>query len=143
MLRTTFIAASVLACAGIAPVRADPLTERCAVMVQSEAGIRTDFVAGFAVIGATPPLQLPAGYDQAAAIMCDRSVLIISDDDYRVITDLAVPLYISSAGRTIVLEISNGQFRARTVRGELTETEIAAVQAALNRAQSMIQGESP
>ncbi len=122
---------------------AQQANERCAVMTESTAGVvETHFVDGFVVTGAVP-FRFPAGFENARAVMCVRDVLVIGDDDHRVIVDGGVPLYIASTGRVVVLEISGGQFRVRTARGEPTVEETVALQAALTRAQNAAQAGQP
>lgn len=115
--------------------------ETCGVLLQENGATRVEAVSGYNVIGAALPMQLPAGYDAVVGVHCSRAEFVIADSDHRVLTDLGVPLYLSFGDPMIVLEISSGQLRVRTVRGQLSESEIAAVQLALNRNQSILQGD--
>lgn len=100
-------------------------------------------VSGYTITDATTPLRLPDGYPDAVAILCERSTLTIGDNDYRVLVDLEMPLFVMSSGRTVVLEMVSGQFRLELADGALTEEEMVALQVALNRAQSLSQGDVP
>lgn len=114
--------------------------ESCAVLVQTGDGVQVQAAPGWTVQGVSPPV-LPAGIDNIVAAMCDRDSIVPDVSDFRVVTDLLLPFNIRSGGRIIVLEISNGQLRARFLRGALTEAERAALQAAMNDAQIIAQRE--
>jgi len=138
-MRAAFIACAVWL-ASAATALAQMPAERCGVIIQDEAGaITTEFVTGFFVTGVAP-FALPDEREGVRAVICEREMLAIGEDDYRVITDAGLPIYVASGGRTIVLEVSGGQFRARVTRGELTNEERANLGVALSRAQSAAQG---
>jgi hypothetical protein len=140
MLRAALAAAIALAVFG--PALAAEPSARCGVLLRDGGEIRSESLPGFSVSDAALPLQLPEGLGDVQGVMCSRESLHLLDNDYCVITDLGVPFYLASGGRLIVLEISSGQFRARTAQGELTKEELDRLQAALNAAQSRIQGEA-
>lgn len=117
-------------------------TERCGVLIQDGEVVRNQLLPGFSVREAELPVRLPMSLEGVQGVICGRDTLQLSDNDYRVVTDLAVPLYVTSGDRVIVLEISSGQFRARTVRGQLNEQETHQLQEALNFAQSRHQGDT-
>ena len=87
---------------------------------------------GYSVLTATPPFRAPPG--SVHAMVCDRTSIFIGPVDYRVITDLGVPLFIRSSGRIAVLEIADRQLRLRFTRGEPTPDEQAAIGLAIERA---------
>jgi hypothetical protein len=126
------------------PANAQGLVERCGFLVRDGEEFRFEVRPGFSVANATHPLTLPEGFDRIAGVVCGRVALRFEENDYRVITDLSVPFNLTSDdGRLIVLEMSEGQFRARMLVGELTEEEAVEVQAALHRAQLATQAEQP
>jgi len=120
-----------------------PVEERCGVMVEENGASRVEAVDGFAVLDAVPPLQRPHGYESVIGVLCARSVFVIDDFDHRVLTDMNVPFYLDFGDVLIVLEISGGQLRVRNLRGELSEPQLRAIQTALNRNQSILQGDPP
>jgi hypothetical protein len=135
-LATLFAAVCVSSTALAQPV------EACSVMVKAGDTMKVEPVSGYTITNATTPLRLPDSYPDAVAIVCERSTLTIGDNDYRVLTDLEVPLFVKSSGRTVVFEMVSGQFLLQVADGELTQEEIAGLQVALNRAQSLSQGDT-
>jgi hypothetical protein len=87
---------------------------------------------GYSVLTATPPFRAPPG--SMHAMVCDRTSIFIGPVDYRVITDLGVPLFIRSGGRIAILEIAERQLRLRFTQGQPTPAEQAAIGPAIERA---------
>lgn len=141
MLRALTIACA-LACAAGAALAQDTLPsitrvdETCGILVRQD-DERTSYipVLGYSVMNAPSPLTRPPGQDQVDALICDRLSLVISPQDYRVLTDLRVPLYIRAGIRLIVLEVAEGQLRVRFLRGEPTDEERAQLAVALDQSQ--------
>lgn len=129
--------------AGVAFAADAPVQERCGVMVEENGASRVEAVDDYTVLGAALPLQRPRGYDRIVGVSCVRSAFVIDDFDHRVLTDLSVPFYLDFGDVLIVLEISNGQLRVRNLSGELSEAQLQAIQTALNRNQSILQGDPP
>lgn len=78
-----------------------------------------------------------------AGLMCYRSSIVPAQGDYKVLAT-GIPFYVSTEGieevhRVLVLEISGGQFRARLLKGVLSEPEAATLQKRLNHYQDAIQ----
>jgi hypothetical protein len=119
------------------------LRESCGVLIAEETGSRVVGVPGYSILDSSSPLRPPEEHPIILGVLCDRSDFGIADNDYRVLTELGVPFYLSAGEVTIVLEISNGQLRVRNIRGELTEAQLQLVQRALNRNQSIMQGDPP
>ncbi len=140
MLRALTIAC-VLACAGAAQAQdtLPPVTrvdETCGVLAVQDEN-RTSYipVPGYSVMNAPSPLTRPPEQERVDAIICDRLSLVISPQDYRVLTDLRVPFYIRAGIRLIVLEVAEGQLRVRFLRGEPTDEERAQLAVALDQSQ--------
>jgi len=87
---------------------------------------------GYSVLTATPPFRAPPG--SVHALVCDRTSIFLGPNDYRVITDLGVPLFIRNNGRIAVLEIADRQLRLRFTRGEPSPVEQAGIAPAIDRA---------
>lgn len=113
--------------------------EQCAILMphSSGSGFTYQPAPGFSVLAAVPPLQLPSGFDNAVGIGCGRETLVISDNDFGVVLDLKMPMYIGGGGVMGVLEMADGQFQFRLIRGVLSEEQKAMVQAALDRGQTL------
>jgi hypothetical protein len=137
-----FALVAALAVVAIAPTATAQSTELCSVMVESDGKLRTEPAEAYFVTGANPLLRLPEGHANVVALVCQRPTLTIGDNDYLVLTELEIPLYVRSDDRILVLEMVNGQFRVRVDNGVLTDDEASGLQAALNRAQSLSQGEA-
>jgi hypothetical protein len=144
MLRTTIIACA-LACVAVTafaqeptqtPALVAPRQETCGIFIRQDAEhVSYVPIPGYTILTAIPPLAKPAGQPQVDAIICDRESIFIGPQDYRVLTDLAVPLYIRNGARLAVLEVAEGQLRTRFLRGQPTPQESQALAAALDRAQ--------
>lgn len=139
MLRALTIA-SVLACLAApalaqtqpqTPALAQPL-ETCGVL--GVGGDTSSFspLEGYSLLTVAPPLLRPAG--DVDAILCIRSGIYLGPNDYRVITDLHLPLFIRDADSLAVLEPADGQLSIRFVRGRPTAEEAQALGAAIDRA---------
>ena len=116
---------------------AQAVPEQCSVIIPhpSGSGFTHQPAAGYSVANATPPLALPAGFSDVQSVACARESLVITDNDFRVVLDLGVPMMIGAEGVIGSLEIIEGQFRFRLIRGEFSEAQSVVVQAALDRGQ--------
>jgi len=111
--------------------------EQCSVIVphSSGSGFTHQPAPGYSVANATTPLALPAGFSDVQSVACARESLVITDNDFRVVLDLGVPMMIGAEGLIGSLEIVEGQFRFRLIRGEFSEAQAEVVQRALDRGQ--------
>lgn len=114
-----------------APAPAPPV-ETCGVLGVTGETSSFSPLEGYSLLSATPPLVRPAG--NVSAILCIRSGIYLGPNDYRVITDLHVPLFIRDADSLAVLEPANGQLSIRFVRGRPTADEARDLGAAIDRA---------
>ena len=116
---------------------AQTVPEQCSVIIPHPggSGFTHQPAPGYSVANATPPLALPAGFSDVQSIACARQSLVITDNDFRVVLDLGVPMMIGAEGLIGSLEIAEGQFQFRLIRGELSEAQAAIVQVALDRGQ--------
>lgn len=143
-LCTLALTATATAQEPAAPTAEAPgFTERCGVITTVDGVARTDLITGYSIAAATPPLHLPEGHEQARAVICARSIFLFTDNDFRVVFGLSRPFYLAVGERVLVLEMTGGHFRARTVRGQLTPDEVPSLQAALDRAQELALREMP
>ncbi|MGE0531142.1 MAG: hypothetical protein AB7G40_00105 [Hyphomonadaceae bacterium] len=136
MIRTLAMACA-LACVALPAMAqqqmAAPPHELCGIFqITSPETVEYSPLPGYSVLTATPPFRAPPG--SVHAMVCDRTSIFIGPVDYRVITDLGVPLFIRSSGRIAILEIADRQLRLRFTRGQPTPSEQAAISEAIERA---------
>jgi len=122
-----------------APDAAASQFEACGIFVRQ--GGHSNYIAlpDFSIITAPSPLTLPAGQPHPEAVICDRRSIFIARLDYRVMTDLHVPLFLRNGDRMATLEVVNGQLRIRFVHGEPTYEERVALVSALDDANGALQ----
>lgn len=133
--------ATVLYVVASGQANAGPEKGSCSIMAPDEDGQERIFPDPGISLGTQPELVFPAGFQAATAVVCDRRVLAIGDNDYRAITELNVPVFIRSHGRVLVFQIEEGQFYVKFIKGAPTDEEISAIQSALDRAQLISQGQ--
>lgn len=110
--------------------------ELCGVFVRQPASVAYIPVEGFSILTAPTPFTRPSGQPYVDAVICDRPSIYLGANDYRVLTDLAVPLFLRSGPRLATLEVHEGALRLRFIRGEPTSEEAQALGAALDQAQT-------
>ena len=122
---------------------AQSVPERCAVIVPHPGGTGfTHYPApGYTVANAVPPLSLPEGLGAVEQIICGRETLAFTDNDFRVVFGLGVPMAIGAEDVLGLLEMVDGQFRFTLLQGELSSAQAAVVQAALERGQLLEEAE--
>ena len=133
MIRTLAIAAALAAISAPAFAQGLPPIERCGVFQITDAEhVSYIPIPGYSILLAQPPYSAPPG--AVHAVVCDRTSIFLGPNDYRVITDLGVPLFIRSSGRIAVLEIADRQLRLRFTQGQPTPEEQVAIGPAIERA---------
>ncbi len=139
-MRKSPLGMALMAVALFAPSPAHAQQEACGVFVLGEGDQQAELVPtpGYTVLTAIPPLARPPGQARVDAIVCDRAGIIIGPVDYRVLMDLAMPLYIRHDGRVAVLESVEGRLQVRVLHGALRDGESQALADALDRAEAAI-----
>ncbi len=136
MIRTLGVACALFCVANPAMAQQQPAPqphELCGIFqITSPETVEYSPLPGYSVLTATPPFRAPPG--SVHAMVCDRTSIFIGPVDYRVITDLGVPLFIRSGGRIAILEIADRQLRLRFTQGQPTPVEQAAIGPAIERA---------
>lgn len=137
-----------LACAGFAaaasaqtpaaPEPAPAAQELCGVLEARGETLSFTPIEGFSLLTATPPLTPPAG--EADALVCIRAGVVLGPNDHRVISDLHMPLFIRTADRLAVLEMTDAGLRLRFLQGEPTQEEAQALSVAIDRAHAEMRG---
>jgi hypothetical protein len=134
-----FASAGAKSSAGVTKA-APPTAEKCgALLKQPDGSFNTVVFASLKVIELTQhnrefilPKDVP---DSLASIQCVRDSIIPLANDYKVLLS-GLPLYLLVPhGRMAVLELSNGKASYRIVKGDFSESEIAAIQQFLNSVQ--------
>lgn len=131
------ILAAIVGISPFAPAVAAP-GESCVAMVQGDSGVHTVQIPSFAVAGTTEPLALPADAVGASAIMCVRQSLSMSDEDYRVLTQLHLPFAFSDGERVVWLYVEDERLLMHMDDGVLSSDERAQIEAAIARAQAIM-----
>lgn len=137
MKRVVQAGVAALAVAAAAPAFAQQ-RETCGVFVAS--GDTTSYIPiqGFTILGIIPPIGMPPGQTRIDGVVCDRAGIFLGPSDHRVLTDLAVPLYIRHDGRVAVLEAPAGRLQVRMSTGGLRDGEQQALAEALDRAETAL-----
>ena len=109
-----------------APVRA------CALVTQAGDKYAETPLAGFdpAATGQPLPAVTAAG---AVMVVCTRTTIVPEVTDYRVLTELRLPLSITAGGKTLFLGASGGRLQAGAPGGQLSPEDSAAVSARLDQ----------
>ncbi len=118
---------------------------RCFALIKKEAGtIERQELESFSVLAQTNTAEeftLPTEVtEKPGGILCVRSSVVPAANDYKVVV-AGIPFNISTdepeeARRVIVVEMSEGQFRARLLRGELSDSERQGIDQRLNEYQA-------
>jgi hypothetical protein len=119
-----------------APQPAAPmLQERCMMLSESPGSTNvtiTDFPA-LQLLTLSPAASLPGlTVGGVSAIRCERAIFAIAPEDYRIILEYHLPLIISQGERAAALEVTDGKFKLRMVRGQLQQAEVPLFQSALD-----------
>lgn len=85
--------------------------------------------------------RIPDEYTDTSSILCNRSNLSFRTSDFLVVSEGGKPLMLFGTEAKVVIEMVNGQFRMRTLEGELSDQQTTTAQKAMNEAQSILQGE--
>lgn len=85
------------------------------------------------------PLTPPSSAENASAVICQRTTIVPRPDDYRVLTEMHLPLALRTDRTTLWLMIESGQLKVRFKDGQATPDEMRAVQERLDEMQSALQ----
>lgn len=127
-----------------APAVAQPKVGGSQSQVQEACSVVVNNAAGEAVATPFPALQLgsvtastglpPLPASGVTMVRCERSQFGMGDQDWRVITDYRLPLLIVAPEAAAVLELQEGQFRLRMLKGGLTDEGAAVFRQVLDKA---------
>jgi hypothetical protein len=84
------------------------------------------------------PLVPPSPAENASAVICQRTTIVPLPDDYRVLTEMHLPLALSTDHATPWLMIEAGQLKVQFKDGEASPEEMRALQARLDEMQTAL-----
>ncbi|HYD88529.1 MAG TPA: hypothetical protein VEA80_13720 [Vitreimonas sp.] len=132
------LAASAALSAMLTPTAAHA-AEYCRAIISSP-GSSTNIIelTDFSIMNGAGPVALPEGLANVAAILWRRETLVMSDRDYRVLTDLHLPFAFSDGDRVVWLYVENMRLLMHMDEGELSKDEQEQINGAIERAQAIM-----
>jgi hypothetical protein len=85
------------------------------------------------------PLLPPNTAENASAVICQRTTIVPLPHDYRVLTEMHLPLALRTDRTTLWLMIESGQLKVQFKDGQATPDEMRALQERLDEMQSALQ----
>jgi hypothetical protein len=107
---------------------AEPTRESCATETLSGGAFAQTPFPALHLIGAAslPTLPTPSA-GRVSGIVCQRDDILPTPDDYKILAQYHVPLYIASGDLVAVLQVKNGQLLYEFIKGEAPATEMAEI----------------
>ena len=96
--------------------------------MMSKSGLETP-LADFNPAATSVPLPVPQATADITMVVCNRATIVPQVTDYRVLTDMHLPLAIKSGGKTLFLGAKQGQIQFGVPDGDATPAEIEALRA--------------
>lgn len=128
LLSMTAVAVHAQSQGAPAPAAAAPAPARaCFAVSQANGAYAETPLAGFdpAVTSAPLPAVTTAG---VVMVVCDRTTIIPEITDYRVLTELRLPLSIRAGARTLFLGASGGKLQVGLPDGQVTPEDTKALE---------------
>lgn len=118
-----------------APAAAAPPARSCSVVTQANGAYAETPLAGFdpAVTSAPLPAVTVAN---PLMVLCNRTTIIPEVTDYRVLTELRLPLSIRAGQRTLFLGASGGKLQVGLPDGQVTPEETKTLEDRLDEMQT-------
>jgi hypothetical protein len=115
--------------AAIAPAAAAPAApdRSCVLLTQAGDQFIDTPLAGFDPAVTSTPLP-PVTITGAVMVVCNRATIIPEVTDYRVLTELRLPLSIKAGQKTLFLGVSGGKLQVGMPDGQATPEDTKAVQ---------------
>jgi hypothetical protein len=110
-----------------APAAADALVRSCAVVNQANGAYAETPLPGFdpAITSAPlPAVTMP----NAIMVICNRATIIPEVTDYRVLTELRLPLAIRTGSKTVLLGASGGKLQVGLPDGQVSPEDAKALE---------------
>lgn len=75
------------------------------------------------------PLPVPQADANVAMVLCNRTTIVPEITDYRVVTEMHLPLAIKAGDKSLFLGITNGKLQMGVPEGQSTPEEMQALRA--------------
>lgn len=121
-----------------APAAPAPPQRSCMLVTQINGKYLDIPLAGFDPAVTSAPLP-PVTATGAIMVVCNRATVIPEVTDYRVLTELRLPLSIRAGQKTVFLGASDGKLQAGMPQGEATPEDTAALSARLDQMEAAMQ----
>jgi hypothetical protein len=117
------------------PAAAAPSVRSCSVITQADGAYAETPIAGFdpAITSAPLPALTVAN---PLMVLCNRTTIIPEVTDYRVLTELRLPLSIRAGARTLFLGASGGKLQVGLPDGQVTPEETKTLEDRLDEMQT-------
>jgi hypothetical protein len=122
------------------PAPASTAAATCQLMTKSGDQYVGTPLPGFDPSVRTVRLPVLQANSNAAMVLCNRTTVVPEVTDYRVLTEMHLPLAISAGGKTVFLGATNGQLQMGVPEGQLTADETKAIQDRIDEMQTAIAG---
>ena len=121
--------------AAAAPVASAPAARSCSVITQANGAYAETPIAGFDPAVTSSPLPAVT-IANALMVLCNRTTIIPEVTDYRVLTELRLPLSIRAGQRTLFLGASGGKLQVGLPDGQVTPEETKSLEDRLDEMQT-------
>lgn len=129
-------AAPVQGPASTAPAPAPAPATGCQLMTKSGDQFVGTPLPGFDPSVKSVRLPAPQAGSNAAMVLCNRTTIIPQVTDYRILTEMHLPLAISAGGKTVFLGASKGRLQMGVPDGALTADETEALRNRIDEMQT-------
>jgi hypothetical protein len=108
---------------------AAPAPEGCQLVSKAGEQYVESPLVGFEPGITSKPLPVVQANSGAAMVLCNRSTIVPELTDYRVLTEMRLPLAIKSGAKTLFLVVKDGQLQFALPDGDATPDEMKALSA--------------
>ena len=105
----------------------------CTLMLKAGDGYTETPLVGFDPANTSVALPVPAPGTSPAMVSCNRTTIIPEVTDYRILTEMHLPLAIVAGSRTLLLGATSGRFQVGLPDGQVTTAEKTALQDRLDQ----------
>jgi hypothetical protein len=99
-------------------------------------------LVGFEPQTTSKPLPVVQANSGAQMVLCNRSTIVPELTDYRVLTEMRLPLAIKSGAKTLFLGVKDGQVQFALPDGDATPDEMKALSARQTEMRTAMAGKS-
>ena len=122
---------------------ASPAEPPCALMVKGIDGYVFVRMRNFDPSNKAVPLYPANPADSIDAVICERKSLVPEPTDYRVISEMRMPLAIRSGGVTVWLGAENGRLSVQVPAGAVNAADQQAIKARVDELQKAMEALKP